>query len=264
MPVIRTLIIFAVAFSLVSLPSVLSNNLYFPSISLVRAQQETTSGAWYPAGAQEQTLSVSQGDGVSITQVNWLLTNQVDSEDWPLTATQQGASTVNCGGSTTIICSAPVPDHGYFEIGFNLANVLWGVPMQYGNSAAGVELRQGIAHLINKQSFTANNAACLGVACVPNDQPIPVCTISVGCTNGGLYAANPCGWDTKYPSPARRTASWVLRVVPPTTVTSVPHVPPELSLALPPSRGKLRSAALTFVPPRSTLSQHSQMLALAA
>src|SRR5205814_4105705 len=66
------------------------------------------------------------------------------------------------------------------------------------------------------------------------------------------------------PSPARRTASWALRVVPPTTVTSVPHVPPELSLALPPSRGKLRSAALTFVPPRSTLSQHSQMLALAA
>jgi len=198
MPTVRLLLTFAIVFSLVSLPSVLSNNLYFPSISLVRAQQETTSGAWYPAGAQEQTLSISQGDGASITQVNWLLTNQVDSEDWPLTATQQGASTVNCGGSTTIICSAPVPDHGYFEIEFNLANVLWGVPMQYGNSAAGVELRQGIAHLINKQSFTANNAACLGIACVPNDQPIPVCTISVGCTNGGLYAANPCGWDTKY------------------------------------------------------------------
>src|SRR3989441_9501002 len=198
MPVIRALIIFAIAFSLVSLPSVLSNDFFLPSIPVVRAQQETTSGSWYPAGAQEQTLSISQGDGASITQVNWLLTNQVDSEDWPLTATQQGASTVNCGGSTTIICSAPVPDHGYFEIGFNLANVLWGVPMQYGNSAAGVELRQGIAHLINKQSFTANNPACLGVACVPDDQAIPVCTISVGCTNGGLYAANPCGWDTKY------------------------------------------------------------------
>src|SRR5437660_11438869 len=66
------------------------------------------------------------------------------------------------------------------------------------------------------------------------------------------------------PSPARRTASWVLQVVPPTTVTSVPHVPPELSLALPPSRGKLRSAATTVVPPRSTLSQHSLMLALVA
>src|SRR5467141_1642584 len=153
MPVIKTLIIFAIAFSMVSLPSVLSSNYVLPSIPVVKAQQETTSGSWYPAGAQEQTLSISQGDGASITQVNWLLTNQVDSEDWPLTATQQGASTVNCLGNTAILCSLPVPDHGYFEIGFNLANVLWAIPMDYGNSAAGVELRQGIAHLFNKQSL---------------------------------------------------------------------------------------------------------------
>ena len=85
------MIIFAIAFSLVSLPSVLSNNFSLPSIPVVRAQQETTSGSWYPAGAQEQTLSISQGDGAVSTQVSWLLTNQVDSEDWPLTATQQGA-----------------------------------------------------------------------------------------------------------------------------------------------------------------------------
>src|SRR5256885_1085194 len=198
MQVFRTLIIFAVAFSLVSLPSVLSSSLNFPSIPTVRAQQEAAVGSWYPAGAQEQTLSISQGDGASITQVNWLLTNQIDAEDWPLTATQQGASTVNCSGNANVLCSLPEPDHGYFEIEFNLANVLWGVPQNYGNSAAGVELRQGIAHLINKQSFAANNVACLGVACVPDDQPIPACTISVGCTNGGLYAANPCSWDTKY------------------------------------------------------------------
>src|SRR3989441_6830312 len=198
MPVIRALIIFAIAFSLVSLPSVLSNDFFLPSIPVVRAQQETTSGSWYPAGAQEQTLSISQGDGASITQVNWLLTNQVDSEDWPLTATQQGASTVNCSGNANVLCSLPVPDHGYFEIEFNLANILWGIPMSYGNSAAGIELRQGIAHLLNKQSFAASNIACLGVTCVPDDQPIPACTISVGCTNGGLYAANPCSWDTKY------------------------------------------------------------------
>src|SRR2546421_4389319 len=198
MPVIRTLIIFVIAFSLVSLPSVLSSSLHFPSIPTVRAQQEAAVGSWYPAGAQEQTLSISQGDGISGSQVNWLLTNQIDAEDWPLTATQQGASTVNCSGNANVLCSLPEPDHGYFEIEFNLANVLWGVPQNYGNSAAGVELRQGIAHLINKQSFAANNVACLGVACVPDDQPIPACTISVGCTNGGLYAANPCSWDTKY------------------------------------------------------------------
>src|SRR5439155_13005058 len=82
MPVIRTLIIFVIAFSLVSLPSVLSSNVFLPKIPVVRAQQETSAGLWYPAGAQEQTLSISQGDGAVSTQVSWLLTNQVDSEDW--------------------------------------------------------------------------------------------------------------------------------------------------------------------------------------
>ena len=100
MPVVRTVIIFAIAFSLVSLPSVLSSNFYLPSIPVVRALQEA-SGVWYPAGAQEQTLSISQGDGASGTQVGWLLTNQVDAEDWPLTASQQGSGSgnVNCRGT---------------------------------------------------------------------------------------------------------------------------------------------------------------------
>ncbi len=200
MPALRLLLILTIAFSLVSLPSVLSSTLHLPSIPVARAQRGNTTGQWYPAGAQEQTLSISQGNGGSGTQIGWLLTNQIDSEDWPLTATQQGSGSgnVNCPVNLAVLCSLPLPDHGYFEVEFNLANVLWGIPMQYGNSAAGVELRQGIAHLFNKQSFTANNAGCLGVACVPDDQAIPACTISVGCTNGGLYAANPCGWDTKY------------------------------------------------------------------
>src|SRR6267143_3817294 len=102
MPTVRLLLTFAIAFSLVSLPSIVSNNFYLPSIPVVRAQQENSSGLWYPAGAQEQTLSISQGDGATITQVNWVLTNQVDSEDWPLTATQQGATTVNCSGNANV------------------------------------------------------------------------------------------------------------------------------------------------------------------
>src|SRR5467141_4391157 len=158
MPVVRTMIIFAIAFSLVSLPSVLSNNFSLQSIPVVRALQET-SGSWYPAGAQEQTLSISQGDGSSITQVNWLLTNQVDSEDWPLTATQYGSSTLNCSGNANMICSSPVADKGYFELEFNLANVFWGIPMQYGNNPAGLQLRQGMAHLINKAAFVADASA---------------------------------------------------------------------------------------------------------
>jgi hypothetical protein len=192
--------IFAITFSLVGLTGPLAGLFQLPAVTIpaVHATTDTSAGYWYPAGAQEQTLSISQGDGTTTVPVSWLLTGQVDAEDWPLTAPQIGPSTVNCVGSTTILCSLPVPDHSYYEIQFNLANVLWGIPMDYGTSAAGVELRQGFAHLINKASFAANNAACLSIACIPDDQAIPPCNTAVGCVNGGLPAANPCNWDTKY------------------------------------------------------------------
>ncbi len=191
---VRLLLTFAIVFSLVSLPSALSSNFNLPSIHVVKGTSETGVGSWFPAGAQEQTMSISQGYGISATCLGWLSTNQVDACDWPLTATEQNS----CAGNTAILCSLPVPDHGYFEIEFNLAGVIWGIPMDYGNSAAGIELRQGFAHLFNKQSFVTNNAACVAVVCIPNDAPVPICTTTAGCTNGGLPAANPCGWDTKY------------------------------------------------------------------
>jgi len=198
MPTLRLLLTFAIAFSLVSLPSVLSNNFILPNIPVARAQQETTYGSWYPAGAQEQTLSISQGDGATGTQVNWLMTNQVDSEDWPLAASQYSSI---CPGSTTFLCSAPVADKNYFEIEFNLAGVFWGIPMQYGSNSAGIQLRQGIAHLLNKAAFIADGStyfSCGGIVCVPNDNPVPPCSIS-SCPNGGLVNPNPCGWDTLFP-----------------------------------------------------------------
>jgi len=194
MPSVRLLLIFAVVFSLVSLPGVLSSSFNLPSIHIVRASNETGVGNWYPAGAQEETLSVSLGNGASSGCLGSLSMGQVDACDWPLTAAEQSS----CAANTAILCSLPVPDHGYFEIQFNLAGVIWGIPMDFGNSAAGIELRQGSAHLFNKQSFTNNDAACASTTCVPDDAPVPACTSSAGCTNGGLPAANPCGWDTKY------------------------------------------------------------------
>ncbi len=187
MPSVRLLLTFAVVFSLVSLPSVLSRNFNLPSIPAVSALQDIGYGSWYPAGAQEQTLSISTGCSPSTCLPN------VDLTDSPFSNT---GGSLTCA-STTIICSAPVVDKGYFEIEFNLASVLWGIQMQYGISAAGVELRQGIAHLINKASFISNNSACLSTGCLANDDPLPPCSAS-SCPNGGLANPNPCGWDTKY------------------------------------------------------------------
>src|SRR5207244_12279588 len=129
---VRLLLTFAIAFSLVSLPSALSSNFNLPNIHVVKATSETGVGSWYPAGAQEQTMSITQGYGISATCLGWLSTNLVDACDWPLTATEQNS----CAGNTAILCSLPVPDHGYFGIEFNLAGLILVLPMEYVHSSA--------------------------------------------------------------------------------------------------------------------------------
>jgi len=140
-----------------------------------------------------QTLSLSTfaGAGALFTGAT---TGQVDTGDWPLTASQQASA---CPSTSILECSQPVADHGYFEIQFDLSNPLWGVRQDFGTSLGGIELRQGIGHMVDKQNFAATNAACNGVACTPNDAAMPICVVG-NCNNGGLYAANPCNWDTKY------------------------------------------------------------------
>ncbi len=194
MPALRLLLTFAIVFSLVSLPSVSSSHFSLPNIGTVKAQQETAYGSWYPAGAQEQTLSISEGNPVQPTEFTWITGSQIDAMGSPLTAGQLS----QCQSSASMLCSAPVADKGYFEIQFELSNVLWGIPMAYGNNPAGVQLRQGIAHLINKAAFVAGNPACAGVVCIPNDDPLPPC-YAASCPNGGLVNPNPCGWDTIFP-----------------------------------------------------------------
>jgi len=196
---VRLLLTFAIVFSLVSLPSALSSNFNLPNIPVVRAQQETTLGSWYPAGAQMETLTISTFNG-PILEMNSIACPpncppNVDLTDSPLTASEV---TSTCPSSMTIVCTAPVADKGYFEIEFNLAGVFWGIPSQYGNSSAGIQLRQGIAHLVNKASFASTYSECAGRVCVANDDPLAPCSAS-SCPNGGLANPNPCGWDTLFP-----------------------------------------------------------------
>src|SRR5437867_11457960 len=111
MPSLRLLLIFAIVFSLASLPGVLSSNFHLPRIPVVRAQQETTFGSWYPAGAQMETLTISSFDGL-IGDVNSIACPlncplNVDLTDSPLTA---GDVTSTCPSSVTRVCTAPAAD----------------------------------------------------------------------------------------------------------------------------------------------------------
>jgi len=186
---IRLLLLFAVTFSLVGLSGPLAGLFqlpFLPTLPSVKADVAGGYGQWYPAGAQMQTLSISTfaGAGALFTGVT---TGQVDTGDWPLTASQQASA---CPSTPILECTQPVPDQGFFGIDFNLAGVFWGIPLQYGNNAAGIQLREGIAHLINKAQFS-NTECGGGLTCIPNDNPVPPYT--------ELPAANPCNWDTLFP-----------------------------------------------------------------
>src|SRR5438128_5919229 len=62
--------------------------------------------------------------------------------------------------------------------------------MNFSNDGNGLQIRQGIAHLIDKTKFAADEPRIAGYA-VPIDNPMPD-------DNGGLPTPNPCNWDSSF------------------------------------------------------------------
>ncbi|HTD20935.1 MAG TPA: hypothetical protein VK667_15535, partial [Ktedonobacteraceae bacterium] len=81
---------------------------------------------------------------------------------------------------------------GYSEIQFNLANNFWGCSFNFGNSTCGLQIRQGIAHMIDTAKFAAGQPSLSGQA-VALDSPNPSDNV------GGLPPVNPCNWDSLFP-----------------------------------------------------------------
>lgn len=186
---LRILLLFAVAFSLASLPGVLStgSSLHLPTIHAVRANPAPTE-AWYPAGPAMNTelVTIFTDETAEFNCFN-TASPCVDLTDWPLSPVLLSQLTPNPSYSVT----SPISATQYFELQFMLANNFWGVAMNFGNNPNGTEIRQGIAHLIDKVSFTNNEPAIAGSA-TPIDNPVPL-------NNGGLLGANPCQWDASFP-----------------------------------------------------------------
>jgi hypothetical protein len=135
------------------------------------------------------TISIFQ-DGA--TELNTFVQSPppLDFTDQPLSQAQIQQFCL----SAAFFCTSPVPEQGYRELEFNMANDYWGINMNFGNDQNGVQLRQGIAHLIDKTKFTTNEQSIAGLAAAI-DNPIP----SNSSFNGVvLPTPNPCGWDTLY------------------------------------------------------------------
>jgi len=198
----KLLIIFLTIFSLASLEGPLSTQLLFPSIhprfSLPYPDVRlgpcpvtiiTSCGEyWVPAGPSEDTLvaTIFTDEQAEFTNIQ-SASPTIDFTDWPLTPDLIGPFT----SSNNFFITSTISQAGYFEIQFMLANNFWGCDFSYGNSACGVQIRQGIAHVIDAAKFAANEPSLAGQA-VALDTPVPLNNI------GGLPTANPCAWDTMF------------------------------------------------------------------
>ena len=119
----------------------------------------------------------------------------IDLTDFPLNSREaqclaSGASCTSPVNPSNYLVTSPISQGGYFELEFNLANTFWGCHFDYGNSLCGVNIRQGIAHLVDKNSLTTNEPAINVGHSTPIDNPVPPID--------GLVAPNPCNWDLSH------------------------------------------------------------------
>jgi hypothetical protein len=197
---IRLLILLAVAFSLASIPGPLSKlESLFPILPLARATPAPAE-QWYPAGpAMDTMLAHIFSDEVSEFNAIGAATPVIDTTDFPLTRNLldpgNPSSFVN---NPNLLVTSPVTSHGYYELEFMLANNFWGINMQFGNNPNGVQLRQGISHLINKNIFVSQQGDIGGLAHAV-DSPIPYGSNFT--SSGTTYTfnnPNSCNWDLNF------------------------------------------------------------------
>ncbi len=139
---------------------------------------------WYPAGPAMDTLVYMMYVDEN-AELTGLVNGEIDLTDWALTPTLFSSMTTN----PNFYVTSPISDNGYFELQFNLAANFWGCQLNFGNSACGREIRQGIAHSLDKVKFTSLQAAIAGIS-VPIDNPVP--------PSVDLTLPNPCSWDAAH------------------------------------------------------------------
>lgn len=168
-----------IAFSLAGL----SNS---PEIGLVRANPPPQQD-WVPAGASTDTevfhTYIDQNSEFAGLQT----AHEIDLDEAPLNPGQVSTLTPD---ANFYVSDPPVSlTAGAFEIEFNMANNFWGCQMNLGNNDCGREIRQGIAHLTDKNVFIQYQKDITGLS-IPLDNPV-LPTL-------GLPEPNPCAWDATH------------------------------------------------------------------
>ena len=183
----KLLILFAVALSLSSLPGPLASHFALPAVPVARANPAPAEN-WFPAGPamDTQIVNIFQDQGTELAALTQG-TPTIDLTDWRLTPAQ----VTNLNGDPRFSVTSQLTEYGYAEIEFHQDNSYWGINFNFGNDPNGVLIRQGIAHLIDRVNFAANEPDIKGSA--PIDQPYQPNTVFAGV---GFVAPNSCQWDS--------------------------------------------------------------------
>src|SRR6267143_4369496 len=178
---LKLLLAFFVVLSMISLPGSLSAGSYLPQIRNAFANLPPNS-PWYPSGPSMDRLVYHVYTDSTAEQID-LLNGHIDIPDAPISPSQ---TSVICP-SSSFNCTGQISFTGYFELQFHLAQNFWGCQMNFGNSQCGVQIRQGIAHGLDKNVFVSNEPSLAGIA-VAIDNPVP--------PSVNLVSPNSCGWDS--------------------------------------------------------------------
>ena len=157
----RFFLVFAICLSFLALPGPFG--IQPVAVHANPAPQEN----WYPSGPAFNTLTTPIfTDENSEFLCLQTPTPCIDLTDWPLSPTLISQFISNPG----LYVTSPISAKEYFELEFHLGSNLWGCQMTYGNSACGRDIRQGIAHLVDKTIFSNTQGDIAGLA-IANDNP---------------------------------------------------------------------------------------------
>src|ERR1700756_2266909 len=160
---LKLLLVFSTAFSLAVLAGPMSRGFDLTPIHVLHANGEfeglspcptTTSGNvcswyWFPAGPEMNTELATIFTDQTAEYSNLLSSSPtIDLTDSPCSP----ATCQTMINSPNFLVTNGIAQVGYYEIEFNLANSYWGCNFNFGNSACGVQIRQGIAHIVDKNS----------------------------------------------------------------------------------------------------------------
>ena len=178
----RLLLVFAIVFSLLGIPS-LSPRPIIPSLQLGHASV-APNVPWVPAGPSTDNLNyrIFADEATEFTQIH-SIPPPIDFTDWPLDVATSNSLT----GDPNFQVTSPIVDNGYFELQFHLGQNNWGCQFNFGNNACGVQIRQAFAHGLDKNIFISQE---LGGMAIPIDNPVP--------PSVDLNTPDPCAWDATH------------------------------------------------------------------